>query len=249
MAVLLKKPPVTFETVNDLHGDLVNLARVLQDESTALELYRRLSRTLAVEDLFRESIAIIRASAAPEALNLDRAYHYFVSSWTGMNGVAGTFSTNTNFARRFSSAGGAPGTRFRSAVESIPDWHVRLRGVMILRGDAFSLLESIEDRAGTVVYVDPPYFTKGAKYVHDFNGTVECPASGKQIDRHELLSLHLRWFRKTRVVVSYYDHPRLAELYPGWRKIDCAVAKSLVNAGQRTKGRTEAPEVLLVNQG
>ena len=32
-AVLLAKEPATCETVNDLHGDLINLARVVKDET------------------------------------------------------------------------------------------------------------------------------------------------------------------------------------------------------------------------
>jgi DNA adenine methylase len=115
-----------------------------------------------------------------------------------------------------------------------------LIGVQILRRDAFELLPRIDDAEGTAIYVDPPYITKGSKYVHDFR-----PAD------HERLAEQLRRFKNTRIVVSYYDHPLLAELYRDWTKLDSAylrVAKSMVNSGMRNKsGRTEAPEVLLVN--
>lgn len=238
MAVLLAKPQVSFETVNDLHGDLVNLARVVQDLSRCSLLYSRLKRFIPCEQLFRESLGLIRSCPVEtcDICPVDRAYHYFVASWAGMNGVAGTLSTKTNFARRFSPTGGSPSTRIRSAAESIPDWHERLTGVMILRGDAFDLIEKIADEPGTVIYCDPPYLEKGAKYVHDF-------ASAD----HDRLAEALARFRKTRVIVSYYDHDRLTALYPGWRKTTIEVSKSLVNAGQRTKGAVKAHEVLLMN--
>jgi hypothetical protein len=55
-------------------------------------------------------------------------------------------------------------------------------------------------------------------------------------------------FTKTRVVVSYYDHPELARLYPGWKKVGCSTTKAMVSSGKRdTAHATVAPEVLLIN--
>lgn len=127
MAVLLAKPLSRCEVVNDLHADLVNLARVIRDSKAGSNLYRKLRRTLFSEGLFRESHAIIlepfHVDVGP---SVDRAYHFFTVSWMGMNGVAGTATTSTNFARRFSSLGGDPGVRWQGAVRSIPAWRKRL---------------------------------------------------------------------------------------------------------------------------
>lgn len=237
MAVLLNKPPANMETVNDLHGDLVNLARVVQDEDLSGRLYWRLRRTITADSLFRESLSAVRSGPAPAEPSVDRAYHYFVVSWMGMGGVAGTPHHSTGFARRFSSKGGAPGPRFVGAVESLPWWHERLRPVVILSTDGLELCERVEDRVGTVIYADPPYLVKGAKYVHDFRP-----------EHHNRLAAALCRFKHTRVVVSYYRHPDLARLYPGWKVVDVTVAKAMVNTGERTEGRTDAPEVLLINQ-
>lgn len=238
-AVLFAKDAVRMETVNDLHGDLVNLARVVKDEDLAQKLHWRLLRTIPSEALFRESMAAIRELDYDcPGRSVDRAYHYFVQGWLGMNGLAGTKATNTNFARRFSSTGGAPATRFINAVDSLPWWHERLRNTFVLSTDGIELCEKIRDEAGTAIYVDPPYLVKGAKYKHDFADA-----------DHERLAVALGKFKKARVVVSYYEHEDLARLYPGWDKINCATAKSVVNSGKRPKGRVEAPEVLLVNQG
>ena len=240
MAVLLAKPVVTQETVNDLHRDLTNLGRVIRDEQLSGRLYWKLRRTLVCEDLFRESRTVCRASDAPgidQPPSVDRAYHYFVSSWQGVNGVAGTRPSSTGYARRFSSKGGAASTRFVGAVESIPWWHQRLRGVEIYNGNGIELAERIEDREGTVIYTDPPYIEKGAEYLHDF-GTSD----------HDRLAAALNRFKETRVVLSYYQHPELDRLYPDWLRIDATTTKGLVQSGSRAQGRVDAPEVLLVNQ-
>ena len=239
MAVLFAKSPVSFETVNDLHGDLVNLARVVQDEALCGRLYWRLRCTIPAEALFRESLAKIRSEPCSQdkGPQLDRAYHYFVISWLGRNGIAGISNDSTSFCKRYGSTGGSPGTRFISAVESLPPWHERLRGVVVLSCDGIELCEKIEDKAGTVIYVDPPYFAKGAKYLYDFNP-----------EHHERLAAALHRFKNTRVVLSYYAHPEVDRLYPSWRRVDVATTKALVNTGKREAGGvTVAPEVILVN--
>lgn len=240
MAVLFAKPSCKTEIVNDLHGDLVNLARCVQSPILGPRLYRQLRRTLSCEDLFREAIGRIRGEARPPSnlIDLGRAYDYFLASWQGMNGVAGVASSSTGFARRFSSLGGDSGKRWVGAVASIPAWRRRLQKVQILSSDGIELASRIEDREGTAIYADPPYLVKGAKYLHDFAS-----------EDHSRLAQALARFTRTRVVVSYYDHPRLAELYPGWNVRYLEVAKSMVNSGMRDrKGAASAPEVLLCNQ-
>lgn len=87
-----------------------------------------------------------------------------------------------------------------------------------------------------MIYCDPPYVVKGAKYVHDF-----------ETADHERLAKVLSRFKHARVVVSYYDHPSLAQLYSGWTIRNLKASKSLVQAGKREKGAVAAPEVLLIN--
>lgn len=87
MAVLLAKPTAQKETANDLHGDVVNLARVLADRGRAVELHERLAGVLMCEAVLDDA----RAHLADENLDpLDRAFWYFLASWQGRNGTAGT---------------------------------------------------------------------------------------------------------------------------------------------------------------
>ncbi len=241
MAVLLAKPPATYESVNDLHADLINLARVLQNERTGQELYARASRTLFHEDLLPLAKQhLLECEIDPAVPNTDRAYWYLVFSWMSLNGVSGTPLNHTGtFAVRYSANGGNGAIRWRSTVASMPWWHERLVGVQILHRDAFAILEQIDDAAGTAIYIDPPYVTKGAKYVHDFRAA-----------DHQRLADLLDRFHQARVVVSYYDHPSLEPMYaaPRWTWVRCSVAKSMVNGGRRDSGgRVDAPEVLIVN--
>lgn len=255
MAVLLAKPPAMMETVNDLHGDLINLARVVQNEDTAVALFERMSRTLMHEEVMHEAAERLRergSAPAGDALDIDRATDYLICAWLGRNGVAGTQSYNQGFCVRYTASGGHAAKRFQSVAASIPAWFERLRNVTILNRNARDLLPRIEDKAGTVIYLDPPYVEKGAKYVHDFDDAKEWAGlfvgnSERPMSHSELAELLAR-FKKTRVVVSYYDHQTVRALYKGWTFVPCPVTKALVNQGMRDQlGGVEAPEVLIIN--
>lgn len=244
ISVILHKPPCPMETINDLHGEVVNLARVIASPLKD-ELYCRLRDTLMSETLHREAAERWKARGivpAPDQPDIERAYDYFLCAWLGRNGVAGTQSYSQGFCARYTANGGHAAKRFRSAVESIPAWHERLRNVTILSRDGFELLGKIEDEPRTVIYLDPPYVVKGAKYVHDFVAS-----------DHARLRECVDRFRKAQVIVSYYDHPSVRELYQagdGWRFVECSTTKAMVNQGMRDKkGATVAPEVLFVRGG
>lgn len=241
MAVLLAKPKCRMEAVNDLHGDMVNLARAIQDPVLGPGLYRRCRRMWMCEASFREAAARWKVrgakTPAPEAPDLGRAIDFFFTSWVGRNGVVGTKSYNQGFAARYTPGGGNGGTRWQSAVESIPAWRRRMADVAVLNRDGFALIEKIDDAPGVALYVDPPYLVKGAEYVFDF----------EEADHARLAGILSR-FQRARVVVSYYEHPRLAELYGrAWTKIECPTTKGMVSGNGRVKGAVVAPEVLLIN--
>lgn len=240
LSVLLAKEQAPFETVNDLHGELVNLARVLAHDGLAGLLYSALTATLLHETLFHEAAERWETRGyqpAPDNPDLPRAIDFMLCSWFGRNGVAGTESYNQGFCVRYTANGGHAAKRWVSAVESIPAWHERLRAVTILNRDAFELMERIEDRAGTAIYLDPPYLVKGAKYIHDF----------AQSDHGRLAGLARR-FKHARVVVSYYDHPALADLYPDWNVERIEVSKAIAHQGRRGDNDVRAVECLLSNQ-
>jgi DNA adenine methylase len=253
MAPLLCKPPATMEVVNDLHGDLINLARVVQSAEHGPPFYRRLRRTLASEEAFlAAAAALCEPAPGGDGVDPERAYAYFLASWLGRNGVAGTTvggprGAGHSFCVRFTANGGQPAKRLGSAVDSIPAWRRRLRGVTILRRDGFEVLAKVDDADGVAIYVDPPYLRETRSGFQGAGGTSRYLHEFRPED-HARLAGALARFRRARVVVSYYDHPRLAELYPGWSVRRFDVNKAVANASKRGgKGDARAVEVLLVN--
>lgn len=256
MAVLMAKPTCVMETVNDLHGDIINLARVVQREDLAVELFARMSRTLMHEGLMHEAAERMRARGnvpAGDEPSLERAAEYMLCAWLGRNGVAGTQSYNQGFCVRYTANGGHAAKRFQSVTASIPAWLERLRNVTILNRNTRDIMPRIRDEKGTAIYLDPPYVEKGATYVHDFDDGQEwagmfCGDAERPMSHSELAEMAGR-FKKARVVVSYYDHPTVRELYKGWTFVPCPVTKALVNQMRRdtVDGAEKAPEVLIIN--
>lgn len=259
MAVLFAKEPSQKETVNDLHGDLINLARVLRDEGSAERLYNDLQRTLFSDDLLEQARRELERSPLIESIAEEtsacladhRAYWYFLASWMGRNGTAGTARIDYQLAVRWTKGGGSPTVRWRNAVESIPAWHQRLRNVVILSRDAFEIIDRFEDVKETAIYVDPPYHGStrgkikdgsGGKYLHEFSH--DSPMFGSD---HKRLAEALCGYRHARIVVSYYDCPEIRSLYKGWTFVEHTRQKHLHAQNGRGARPKEAPEILILN--
>ncbi|MEO0476630.1 MAG: DNA adenine methylase [Planctomycetota bacterium] len=251
MAVLFAKKPSPNETANDMHGHLINLARVLQDEQLRPELYEELQSTLYSTDLFNESRAFMNGVPHVETAampSFSAAYHYFIVSWMGRNGTAGTERINYQKATRWTPGGGSGPTRFRNAVSSIPAWAERLRNVDIQNIDGFELINKVSDEPGVVIYADPPYKHRGrggARYEHEFDDGNGGIFAG--LDDHARLASSLRRFENARVVVSYYDDAEIRELYDRWTVVDHTRQKNLHVQNRRGAGECDAPEILLIN--
>jgi len=250
MAVLLAKAPCQKETVNDLHGDLINLAHCLQDIDLAERLYDRLQRCLMSEGLVDRAKHELATSDLSPA---DRAYWYFLSSWMRRNGTAGTKRIDYQIAVRWTKGGGSPTVRFRNAVESIPWWHERLRNVVILQRDAFSIMNRFEDVKQAALYVDPPYFAasrsgyrqgpgRSNKYLHELDHKSTLWGND-----HVRLRDALAQYKKARVVVSYYDCPGIRDLYADWTIIEHTRLKHISSQCGRGVMAKEAPEILILN--
>lgn len=243
MAVLTAKKPAAIENVNDLSGDVTNLAVVIASQRGP-ELFERLNRTLYFQEIYEQAQRALDATqpVVAESVHhvnhdhLQRAVWYFTASWMGRNGTVGTVGNSKSMSAPYTNGGGSSGGRFKQAVESIPSWHDRLRHVWITRRDAFDLIDKIDDERGTAIYADPPYIAKSTSYLHDFKP-----------DDHARLAQALGRFKKARVVVSYYEHPDLDGLYGGWTRRVVEVPKSMVNVLKKEKRQDVARELLLIN--
>ena len=229
----LTKPICRVEVLNDLHGELTNLMKIVADRKLGPILYRRLRRVPFCQQIHTETQEQLKTEQDP----FERAYLYFIKVWMAWSGTAGTKRSGRKMSIRYTNNGGQQATRFHNAVASIPAWRRRMRNATILNMDAFELIPNIEDAPGTVVYCDPPYIENDVGYEHAF-----LPLD------HVRLAWALTKFRHTRVVVSYYQHPALADLYPGWSVIEIEVTKAIAQIAKRQSLRVRATEVVLVNQ-
>lgn len=260
LSIIFAKPPSQKETVNDLHGDIINLARVIQHPDLAEALYDRLVRVVVCESILHDARTYLEQTHVPldGDVCMVRAYWYFLACWMGRNGTAGTERVDYQIAVRWTKSGGSPTVRFRNAVESLPAWHLRLQNVVILRRDAFDIIDRFEDDAATAIYADPPYAAEtrsnvsseagskgggGGRYLHEFKHGDGLFAG----DDHARLAAVLRAYKRARIVVSAYDCPRYRELYDGWTFIDKTRQKHLHAQNGRGARPKDAPEVLIVN--
>lgn len=245
-SVLFAKAPCRHEIVSEKSPWVANLIRCLSDESIARILWERM-RSRPVSESEFDGMAEYMAEHARDVEEYladgecctSYAEAFLLVSWQGPSGLAGT-TRKPRFAVRNTTSGGTVAARWKAVADSIPEWHERLRNVEFRSRDAFELLPQVPNRDGTVVYCDPPYLAETrtpGRYAHDFT----------EAD-HERLAEELARFTKTKVVVSYYDSPRLDELYPGWRKVVLTAPRKLRHTTGGGQESVAAPEVLLINR-
>lgn len=219
--------------VNDLHRHVINLARVVADQRE--ELQQRLDATPFHPDELTAAqgrCAAIEAAGLAPADRLAWAADYFVCSWMARNGLAGTAREfKSGLSSRWNAGGGDSATRFRSAAESLTEWQAVMRRCIFTTLDVFDFLARVKDEPRHGLYLDPPFPGPGDSYKHAF------PEASQRLLAARLADLHA-----CRVVVRYYDHPLVRELYPEnrwtWHRPE----------GGKTQTNKSAPEVLLVNR-
>ncbi|MES2788154.1 MAG: hypothetical protein V4719_00935 [Planctomycetota bacterium] len=99
--------------------------------------------------------------------------------------------------------------------------------------DALDFLARCEDTEGHGIYGDPPFPGVGLRYKHN--------PGADEIGWHSRLAAAVSRFTFTRVVMRFYDHSLIRELYPEsrwtWRMLK----------GRDQANNGDKPEVLLIN--
>lgn len=222
--------------VSDLHRHVINLARVVQTDRERLQAY--LAGVLFHPDALAEAQARCRAvEAGPDSADrFQWAADYFVCAWMARNGTAGTAREfEAGLSVRYDAGGGDSAVRFRSAAESLAAWQTVVRRCTFHCRDGFEVLADVADAADSGVYCDPPFPGAGRRYRHNAGAAVAA-----ELVWHTRLRDALARFARARVVVRYYRHALVEQLYPaadGWHWDDLAGGKTQTNAA--------APEVLL----
>jgi DNA adenine methylase len=229
---------------NDLHRQIINLARVIADPELKAQLHQQLDGLLFHPDELAQSQARlsdhqescesglfnVTSELIADSPNVDRARDYFVAVWMGRGAEAGkTSELDQPLSVRWTSSGGSSSRRFRSAIESIEAWHKALQGWEFTCMDGLAFIDKAKDEEGHALYIDWPWPDAGKDYLH------RVPDDFHRRARDRVLR-----FEKTRVVIRYGDHPLIRELYPE------SIWQWHTFTG-RTQANKDAPELLLIN--
>ncbi|MAT73474.1 MAG: hypothetical protein CMJ58_28665 [Planctomycetaceae bacterium] len=233
-ALTLAKPASPIEVINDLDGQVVNLFKQLRANHE--ELCRRVALTPYAREEFEEARS---ESAVGATDDLDRARQFLIRTMMTVNGTVdgdgnrSGFSYSQSYARE---GRDARVNRWYNLPERLLPIVERLRSIRIERRDARSLVDDFSDRPATLMYLDPPYFTKREhRYVID--------ANDEQFHA-ELLERCIK--SRCMILLSGYDNPLYQKLLvrgAGWKK------KRIKTTTRDTTGRDyQRTEVLWTNE-
>ena len=197
LAVLLNKPRSHIETVNDLHGEVVNFFKVLRDNSE--ELIKLISLT-------PYSRTEYDLSYQESDSDVERARKFCVRCWMGFgcanlyhNGFkSGQQSNSPNPARAWDEL---PATMYQAAE--------RLKGVQIECLPAVELIKRY-DTEDVFIYADPPYLHGTRKnYLYKYE-----MQDAEHVELLETLLNH-----PGKVLLSGYDNDLYNNILNGWNKV------------------------------
>lgn len=156
LGVLLKRPPVKCEIVNDLNGDIANWWRQMRDDYGELE--RLVTLTPRSRDHLEEANATLRNKSSSL---LRRAWATHICLAQGMHGRT---DGRASFRLSKNPSVGSPFCRWaHERFVAIAD---RVANIQIECTDATSLLERTANQKEAVIYVDPPYHSAMRAYKH-----------------------------------------------------------------------------------
>jgi len=215
--------------ISDKHKHLINLCKTMADPQLGPALYRQLRRQSFNPEALAESQRWCRSFDPSDKIDLNAAFHYFITAWMGRSSQTGTGKEfHGKLPVRWIPSGGDSAVRFSGAVWSIRAWRNILARTNIICMDIFEFLDSAHNEPWAGLYIDPPWLDVGAKYLHKF---------GEQ-EHRALANLLLSKFFKARIVFRHGVHPLLEELYP----------KSVYHyhdVVSRTAGNNDQAEVLI----
>lgn len=229
--------------VSDLHRHVINLARVV---ASGANIARKLSGMPFHEDvlssaqLYCSVMETQDTSQLTEADRWDWAVNYFICCWMGRSGKAGTTDEfKGGPAIRWNAGGGDSNVRYRSAIRGLVEWRRIMQRCTFETTDVFEFLARCIDQLGHGLYLDPPFPGVGRKYRFNAGKT-----DVSEREWHTRLRDDLLRFTSTRVVLRFYDHPLIRELYPDststrwhWRFLT-----------GRDQANNDKAEVLIMNQ-
>lgn len=201
LAVLLAKPPVPFETANDIDGDLMTFWRVLREQPE--ELIRACYLTP------HSRLEYQQAYARAEVDDIERARRIWVCLSQGRGGTLRT--TGWRLFEKPVGSTSMPDILTAYASRMAPTVE-RLRRVSLECRPALDVVRDYGEHPDVLLYVDPPYLgtTRSSRqYGVEMAGPEE----------HEALAAALQACAAT-VLLSGYHSALYDKLYAGWHRVE-----------------------------
>ncbi|MDR9440186.1 MAG: DNA adenine methylase [Halomonas sp.] len=187
-AVYFMKEPSQVEVINDVHGDLVNLYRVVKHHPD--ELIRQFRWSL----VSREEYMSQKQVDPRHLTDIQRAARFFYLQKLAFGGKVHGQSFGT-------SATTPPRLNLLRLEEDLSEAHLRLSRTVVEHLDWGECMRRY-DRPGTLFYLDPPYWGT-AGYGSEF--------SLQEYDRMAELARHAQG----QVVISVNDIPEMRQSFDG----------------------------------
>lgn len=220
--VLLQKPRSESEVYNDLDNEIVNVFRVLQDESLSAQLMKLLKLTPYARSEFDLSY---EDTDNP----VENARRVLIRSHMGF-GLAGVIKHRTGFRLDSARKYGGAAHLWAEYPGQVKAFCERLQGVLIENRPSTDVLRN-HDRPNTLFFVDPPYLHServmggnSRYYNHEMTD-----------DEHVELISQLASL-EGMVILSGYDNELYADLLTGWQQHKTTAR---ISAGRGTGIRTE----------
>lgn len=219
--------------VNDLHRHVINLCRVVANDTMQAELIQRCDAKPYHPDALKraqETASHLQPTWAATP-DLTAAVNYFICVWMGRGGRAGTSGEFRGaLPIRWDANGGGSNRRYRTAIEALDGWSEAFRRCEFTCIDAFDFFGKWKDIDGHGLFVDAPWPGLGDDYTHRLD----------EAGQRRLADV-LHGFSHTHIVVRYGEHPLVRELYPTdrWQWLPME---------SRTQANKRQPEFLICNQ-
>lgn len=140
------------EVANDLHGELINFWRVLQNPEDFEGFRKRIEMTPFSEAEFDDALESLNSGKPGN--NVERAVRFFILARQSRQGLMKDFATLSR--NRTRSRINEQVSAWLNVIEGLPDVHQRLRNVVILNQSACDVIRK-QDGENTLFYCDPPY--------------------------------------------------------------------------------------------
>lgn len=211
------RPPV--EVINDLNGDIVTLFRVLQRFPEAL------LREFRWRPAMRSEFDRLKEVRDCDLLDIERAAHFLYRQTLAFGGkVAGqAFGVDTAQPHNFD---------LRRLEPRLRRLHDRLAGVVIENLDWLNVITRY-DRAGTLFYLDPPYWGGES----DYGGGLFARGDFQRMaDKLQAI--------EGRFLLSINDRPEIREMF-AWAEIEAVTTTYSIAGGDKASPAAE----LLIGKG